>query len=807
MAAVLMLIRVQRAALRSWVSLALLLAVVGGGVLAAGAGARRTDTAYPRFLADSNSADVLVNASPNDPTMDNTPLLEKIAKLPQVAQAGIGYFVLGGVSLPSGRRVDENDVSLIAVPDARYGTSIDHFKVLDGRLADPARVDEATISFPFADNAKFKVHVGDALTIRLLSPQDVRALLATAGASSPDIFGAAHGAVVHVRVAGVMASPLGTDFPPLPPHVGASVYLTPAFLHRYRSSMLSFGGEPVKLRHGTADLAAFEAAAEQLGADAQVPVSSQAIGVHEAVVQDTLHLQAVGVGVLAGLAAAVLLLVLGQGVARRVALEATDHTALRALGASRGQLWATSMVRAALAGLAGAIGAVILAVALSPLTPIGNARLAEPDPGLDVDVAIVLGGAAALWLVVVVIAALPAWRAATAPGGDASAAQAGSRLAAALSRAGFPATAVSGVRLALEPGRGRNAAPVRSAILACVVAAATVAGALAFSASLGHLLDTPRLYGWNWDAEVNGLIDPTHAPDILAKMPAVAAFAQGTTGDVGIDDDRAGALAMSPGKGSVGPVVLSGRVPAKDDEIMLGSQTDPGVAIGRQVRVHVGDASVRLRVVGRGVLPILSDTSHLGTGAWLTFGALHRLLGNSPNVVMDTFLVRYTGDPHAAAKLVSTFGADGVSGSAEPSGLIGFGDLSALPLVLGGVLAAGAVATLTHAVATSVRRRRRELAILKTLGFVRGQVALTVAWQTTTIAVVALLVGVPVGAAAGRWAWALFAGQQGMVSDPVVPVLSMLLLLPAAVLLANLVAAIPGRFAARTSPAIVLRAE
>jgi predicted lysophospholipase L1 biosynthesis ABC-type transport system permease subunit len=106
-----------------------------------------------------------------------------------------------------------------------------------------------------------------------------------------------------------------------------------------------------------------------------------------------------------------------------------------------------------------------------------------------------------------------------------------------------------------------------------------------------------------------------------------------------------------------------------------------------------------------------------------------------------------------------------------------------------------------------VQRRRRDLAVLKTLGFVRGQVAATVAWQTTTIAAVAVIVGAPVGAAVGRWAWTVFAGQQGLVAEPELPLWSLLLLVPVALLLANLVAAIPGRFAARTSPAIVLRAE
>jgi hypothetical protein len=264
---------------------------------------------------------------------------------------------------------------------------------------------------------------------------------------------------------------------------------------------------------------------------------------------------------------------------------------------------------------------------------------------------------------------------------------------------------------------------------------------------------------------------------------------------------------MSPGKGSVEPVVLSGRVPRAADEILLGTQTDAAVPLGGEALVHVGDVSQRMRVVGRGVLPVLGDTSHFGTGAWLGFDALHRLLGNGPNIVRDTFLVRYSSTPGAAARMVATFGFDAVFGSAQPTGLIGFGDLSALPLVLAGVLAAGAVATLAHAVVTSVQRRRRELAILKTIGFVRGQVALAVAWQTTTIAALAAVAGIPLGAAAGRWAWTVFANAQGVVSEPVVPVLSLLVLLPAALLVGNVVAALPGRVAARVRPALVLRSE
>ncbi len=105
-----------------------------------------------------------------------------------------------------------------------------------------------------------------------------------------------------------------------------------------------------------------------------------------------------------------------------------------------------------------------------------------------------------------------------------------------------------------------------------------------------------------------------------------------------------------------------------------------------------------------------------------------------------------------------------------------------------------------------MRRRRRDLAILKALGFVSRQVRATVAWQATAIAATGLVIGLPLGVAAGRWAWTLLA--RGFAIEPV-PVISALVLLsvPAVLLMANLVAAVPGRAAARTQPAVVLRTE
>jgi ABC-type lipoprotein release transport system permease subunit len=112
-----------------------------------------------------------------------------------------------------------------------------------------------------------------------------------------------------------------------------------------------------------------------------------------------------------------------------------------------------------------------------------------------------------------------------------------------------------------------------------------------------------------------------------------------------------------------------------------------------------------------------------------------------------------------------------------------------------------------HLLATSIRRRRRDLAILKTLGFTHGAVGRAVAWQATTLAVVTLAVGVPLGIAAGRTAWRLFAGHLGVVPEVTTPVVLLAVATTATVLLANLISIGPAVTAMRIRPASVLREE
>ena len=117
------------------------------------------------------------------------------------------------------------------------------------------------------------------------------------------------------------------------------------------------------------------------------------------------------------------------------------------------------------------------------------------------------------------------------------------------------------------------------------------------------------------------------------------------------------------------------------------------------------------------------------------------------------------------------------------------------------------MAVLGQFIVVSGRRRRRDFAIFKALGMLRRQISAMIAWQVSTLTGLALLIGVPLGVAAGRWIWALFGHDLGIPPGAITPTRPLLLMTPAVIVIANIVAFWPGRATARLSPAAVLRAE
>ncbi len=117
-----------RARWRSWAVLVALVAVAGGAVLAAVAGALRTESAYPRLLTASKASDVLV--APDGSDVGG--YFGALARLPGVAAVapgvGLNLEPLGGGPLAA------RSSNTLAPVDGRFGRVLDIPKVVAGRL-------------------------------------------------------------------------------------------------------------------------------------------------------------------------------------------------------------------------------------------------------------------------------------------------------------------------------------------------------------------------------------------------------------------------------------------------------------------------------------------------------------------------------------------------------------------------------------------------------------------------------------------------------------------------------------------------
>jgi hypothetical protein len=402
------------------------------------------------------------------------------------------------------------------------------------------------------------------------------------------------------------------------------------------------------------------------------------------------------------------------------------------------------------------------------------------------------------------------------------------RLGTALGLAG-PMTAGIGVRMAFQPGHGRTAVPVRSALAAITIAVAAVLAAGVFGASFIGLISTPHRYGQNWAEELNlqfGGASAALIAKVLAAQPGVTGYAAGDYGQVSVNGQAIPAIGMDQLRGHGFLTLLAGRVPAAPGEIALGQRTLRflHLRLGQTVPAVVNGRTRPVRIVGVATFAhfsqVTSAATDLGTGAVmpaLTFSLPSPPTCTGGATCYNFVLIRYRGGTSlraAAARLAASAARAGcppglclLTSDQRPGEIRNYTGVRDTPLALGLVLAALAVGTLTHVLLTGARRRRRDLAVLKMLGMAGWQVRMVVTWQACALAAAASVLGVPLGVVAGRWSWAVFAGSAGVAGEATVPLVLVLPAVPVTLLAAVLLAAVPGRAAARVSPAVVLRSE
>ncbi len=803
---------------RTVLALAMIFGLVAGVALTAAAGARRTATAYPRLLRWSRASDVLVLPG----CVGFGGFYQALGRLPQVASMWTG--VVYEMALPPAAGPAPPQVDVVASPDGKLGFATDRVKVVAGRLFDPANPAAVMVDEQLAA----RDHLRPGSTLRLAGiPSSPKACRPRRGRAPAPRRGPAP---LTFHVSAIVT--FDDLVVPGPGMTGAPrVLLTPAF---WRSG----AGQPygpgdyagVRLRRGVS-FAAFARAADRVARRHHITVSLIRRAGQVAATELAIRPEAVALLAFALLAFLIVLAVAAQLLSRQLSADAADLTSLHALGLSRARLAAVSLARLAAVTCPGAVLAVGVAIAASPLMPIGPARLAESAPGVEVNLAF-LGAGLLLTATLPLALMIPvAWLAA----GRAQGAARGwpvvprrSLVAGWLTATGSLPAAL-GVRLAFEPGGGRTAMPVRSTIGAIAVAAAAMTAAVVFGSSLLGVISVPHRYGQNWSDELNLQLNAIPAAAVRAVMSHrrdVGGYAAGNYGQVEIAGSAVPAIGVDPLAGDRFLTFLAGHAPTGPGQIVLGERTMRSLRLrpGQRVAVTIGSRSRPMRIVGVAVFPLFSQATSaatdLGTGAAVAASVLSQpdppLCANAPTCY-NFVLIRFkpgasrrsavAGLAAAVARAGCPRGICLITADQRPGEIRNVAGARDTPLVLGLVLAFLAVASLSHVLVTGARRRRRDLAVLKTLGLGGSQVMATVLWQSAAITAAALVIGLPAGLLAGRWTWSLFAGNLGVAARADVPAPQILAFIPAALLVACVLAVLPARSAARLKPAEVLRAE
>jgi hypothetical protein len=820
---------------RSWrtvLTVALIGGLFGAVALGAVAGARRTASAYGRYLAATKASDAFVNVPGMLPGMAATQPIKLIEALPGIT-ASDAYIGLNANPVVAGRIRDSFLTnSLTGSFDGAYFTR-DRMTVLAGRLPRLDATREIALSPGIA--RLFGVGVGGLVTYQFYR-------------QNPVTYRSTPGRRLTFRVTGIV------DIPPvlvdqsdehngavLPP--GATRELLPYYV---------FSWVGVRLNHGTAGIGALQHHLTALAGTVQrhesAAIRQQDVGLSFAVarqdivrseVRQAIGPQVVALAVFGAIAALAMLVLAGQGLAQLNSRAARDISVLRALGSSRGQ----TALAACLPGVAAILGATILAVAgamvLSPLAPVGQVRQFDPARGVEAD-GLVLGAGsallAAILLAVLAVMGARATRQVTRPDRERP-----SAVAQAAAAAGLSAPAVVASRNALEPGSGQQAVPVRATLLGSIAAVTAVIAAAVFGASLTGLVSHPVRYGWNWQILIQaeggyGNFSPGVMNRLVGGQPAVAAWSSFGFSQLTIGTRVVPVLGLQRDRGSLEPPTTSGRAITDNGQIELGAVTlrQLGKKVGDTILVGRRPYQRPLTISGVITLPsfgvAISQHVSLGQGAMLSEPALLAAQGLTSRGLQSALessqaapsavaidLVPGTSAAQRAAFVhrITSANPDGTPGGtyqlglhrARAAAIVNATQMGGQPLALALGLAAAAVLSLALTVLTSVRRRRRELALLKTLGMTRRQLRAIVAWQTTLTLVIALVVGVPLGVVAGRWAWGGFAGSLGVAPVTVVPALLLAAGCAALVLAGNLLASVPAAMAARTPAAGTLRTE
>jgi ABC-type lipoprotein release transport system permease subunit len=775
-----------RRAWRFLIALAALAGVVGGVAIATVAGARRASTAVDRMAETTGWPDVFVFTPSDVPAA----VRDELATDPRVQEATDVKVVIGG---PPG--FGPGGGSLVAVPAGSRFAPV----VIEGRLPAPGRADEIAIT---ESALRSGVRVGDQIPLNGVGTGSAVACLGGSGACPFTPMG-------DVTVTGVVRG-----LPDLADNTegGLGVYADAALADAHPEVAQS--NVVMVYTDSRADALALTEDLSPLLTDGDVTDGrGDAAGAIQATSVE--HNSLLVAGLLLAITGAALV---APGYSRHLARWRSDPVVLSGLGMTRWHRWTGGTLPAVGVALLSVPIAVALASLGSLVLPLGVARRAEVGRSIRIDVPVTVVGCLVTAVVVVAVAAAIAWRWSRA------APRATPRRVGAVTRAvtalGVPPVAATGARFALDPSQGRDRLPVVPTMAAATAGVTLAVGALVVAASMSGLLSSPARYGAGWHLEVGLPLDGDEGAAVAQRLAGdarVTGAALLRTGEVRVragtvELGEIGAVGFQRLRGDVSPAVLAGQPLGALDDVLLGSDTfdRSGVAAGDQVVLEGPDTTQQARVVGRTILPSAGSTFS-DIGVVMPLDRFVELGAEELVTDLDVASIAALEVPDEAdrAALRQELEAEGlrVAEPTQPSKVSVLRSIGPIAGALAVTTLVLVVATTSFALVTATRKRRGELAVLRTLGLRPAEVRRAVGWQSLVVIVGALALGVPLGIVGGRLVWQAIADANRTV--PVVDV-PYLLLAAAAVLLvaiARLGAIPPARHAAASPPAEALRSE
>jgi ABC-type lipoprotein release transport system permease subunit len=762
---------------RALVVLGLIAGIAAGLALGAVVQSRRSATAYARFRTATIAPDAIVFGTQVnlDEPVDYRPVL----KLPEVTRAG--QFNLAPVGIKEfpdtgGLPTDDNLYRIIARPLLRKG-----------RLPTAGRDDEIVVN----ELAAKRHHIKVGQRVTLISSNDLGAFFGTGKMEG--------GPTTRATVVGIGNTPLDFIFT-----IDEPAFVADGAVLSKHPEIPKFPNLVVQLKPGT-NVAKFHTrAAKALGLP-DIPVRDLAQErkrfVHGTDLERTALLLFAAAVVLAGL------VLVGQALARSVYAMGSQASTLSALGVTRRELIAGLVMPTGLTAAVAAASALGVAITLSGRFPVGLSRQLEPDLGTHVDVPVLAAGAVLVVLLVLGGAALAGFR---ATGRRRPSVLAGRGIGVLTAvRAVAPLPVALGATLALESGRGPRSTPVRPALAGAVAGILGIVGALGLVKGIDDSLRDPRRSGQVWVAEI--VPDEEHSTAVnlaaVQREPLVRDIALLTRRPLDVNGAGLPVYALKSVRGNTQFVTLSGRRPVAADEVALGPETLK--ALHKQLGETIQIGNVPLRIVGTALLEQTPHSS-FDQGAWVSAAGLATLPHGSDNGVdVEVAVNAKPGVSNEALGRALEKRLDGaeIGTQSVPQDVLLLKNVRTLPRVLAAFLGLLGVAALGHALVTAVRRREHDLAVLRALGFRPVQNGATIVWQATTVALIGLVVGLPLGIATGRLSWQWVANSTPMLYVAPIAGLAVALSIPGSLAVANTLAALPARRASRVRAVDVLRTE